>query len=56
MNYYKNQYIIDKPKLVNQANCKRNDSKGTVEDKLMELEYILLRKNLMNQSEKSKII
>ena len=44
MNYYKDQDIIDKPLIVNQANFKINDSKGTVENKLMELEYFTKKK------------
>ena len=44
MNYYKDKDIIDKPLLVNQANFNIQNSKGTIENKLIELEYFTKKK------------
>ena len=44
MNYYKDQDIIDKPLLVNQVNFNIQNSKGTIENKLIELEYFTKKK------------
>ena len=44
MNYYKDQDIIDKPLIVNQVNIDIQKSKGTIENKLIELEYFTKKK------------
>ena len=44
LNYYKDKDIIDKPLLVNQENFKIDNSKGTIENKLIELEYFTKKK------------
>ena len=44
MNYYKDKDIIDKPLLVNQIDFRVQNSKGTVENKILELEYFTKKK------------
>ena len=44
LNYYHDKDIIDKPLLVNQYNFKLENSKGTIENKLIELEYFTKKK------------
>ena len=44
MSYYKDKDIIDKPLIVNQVNFKVQNLKGSVEDKLIELEYFTKKK------------
>ena len=44
LNYYKDKDIKDKPLLVNQENFKVDNSKGTIEYKLIELEYFTKKK------------
>ena len=44
MNYYKDKDIIDKPLLVNQIDFRVQNSKGTIENKILELEYFTKKK------------
>lgn len=44
MNYYKDKDIIDKPLLANQINFRVQNSKGTIENKIIELEYFTKKK------------
>ena len=44
MNYYRDKDIIDKPLLVNQINFRVQNSKGSVENKIIELEYFTKKK------------
>ena len=43
-NYCKDQDIIDKPLLTNQANFKLDNTRGSLENKLLELEYFTKKK------------
>ena len=42
--YYKDKDIIDKPLLANQLNFRVDNIKGTLENKLLELEYFTKKK------------
>ena len=44
LNYCKDEDIIDKPLLINQTNFKLDNTKGSLENKLLELEYFTKRK------------
>ena len=44
MNYYRDKDIIDKPLLANQINFRVQNSKGTIENKIIELEYFTKKK------------
>ena len=44
INYYKDKDIIDKPLLANQLNFRVDNIKGTLENKLLELEYFTKKK------------
>ena len=44
MNYYKDKDIIDKPLVANQIDFRVQNSKGTVENKILELEYFTKKK------------
>ena len=44
INYCKDEDIIDKPLLINQTNFKVDNTKGSLENKVLELEYFTKRK------------
>ena len=44
MNYFKDKDIIDRPLLVNQPNFRVENIKGSIENKLIELEYFTKKK------------
>jgi hypothetical protein len=44
INYCKDEDIIDKPLLINQTDFKVDNTKGSLENKLLELEYFTKRK------------